>query len=76
MDRFGFRSFRLSTDGYQDYQRPQDDAARAMTIHDASLRPCRFDNYAEDARIGNGTRCHKNVIVMVVNDGKMRTKGE
>jgi hypothetical protein len=27
-------------------------------------------------RIGNGTRCHKNVILMVVNGGKIRTKGE
>jgi hypothetical protein len=32
MGRFGFRSFRLSTDGYEDYQRPQDDAARAKTL--------------------------------------------
>jgi len=27
-------------------------------------------------RVSNGTRCHKNVILMVVNGGKMRTKGE
>jgi hypothetical protein len=27
-------------------------------------------------RIGNGTRCHKNVILMVLNGGKIRTKGE
>jgi len=27
-------------------------------------------------RIGNGTRCHKNVILMVANGGKLRTKGE
>jgi hypothetical protein len=27
-------------------------------------------------RVGNGTRCHKNVILMVVNGGKMRTKAE
>ena len=30
----------------------------------------------ESIRVGNGTRCHKNVILMVVNGGKMRTKGE
>ena len=30
----------------------------------------------ESIRAGNGTRCHKNVILMVVNGGKMRTKGE
>jgi hypothetical protein len=27
-------------------------------------------------RIGNDTRRHKNVILMVVNGGKMQTKGE
>jgi hypothetical protein len=27
-------------------------------------------------RIGNGTRCHKNVILIVVNGGKSRTKVE
>ena len=29
-----------------------------------------------NVRVSNGTRCHKNVIPMVVNGGKMRTKGE
>jgi len=48
MGRFGFRSFRLSTDGYEDYQRPQDDAARAKTLRCSEintggfgLAPCR-----------------------------------
>ena len=30
----------------------------------------------ESIRVGNGTHCHKNVILMVVNGGKIRTKGE
>jgi hypothetical protein len=29
-----------------------------------------------NARASNGTRCHKNVILIVVNGGKVRMKGE
>jgi len=29
-----------------------------------------------NARVSNGTRCHKNVILIVVNGGKIRMKRE
>jgi hypothetical protein len=41
MGRFGFWSFWLSTDEYEDYQRPQDDAARPTRVCRSQVRALR-----------------------------------